>query len=171
MDPNTQLHNNPTTRGAGWPSQPIDLYEMGRMVEQLTQITSAVHNLSKAVQAQTETLSGVSRDMSELRDGLKYANNDIRKLAENTITNDVLDARLRKLGLDPVDSSTHKENQAFLTRQRQAAEERHGVRRHARNAVAAAVAVALLWWGVSAMQNKMYDTIKNAVASGEVHKP
>ena len=170
MDSSAQLHNSPSPRSAGWPSQPIDPYQMGRVVEQLTQNTTAVQKLAEAVQQQTETLYTMSRDLSELRDGLKHANNDIRKLAESTITRDALDARLRELGLDPVDSASHRKNQAFLTRRRIDLEERSSTKRHVRNVLAAAIAVALMWWAWDAMLHKMQDTIKQASAT-EVRKP
>ena len=141
MVPNSQLHDSATPRG-----NPVDPYEMGRVVTQLAHNTAAVHDLAKAVQRQTDAVFDVQRNVSELKDGLKHANNDIRILTEKAVTMDAVDARLRSVGIDPMDAAKHRANQEFLTRRRHTIEEQNSTKRHARNAVAAAVAVALMWW-------------------------
>lgn len=158
MDINSQLRDRTIARGG--PSG-VDPYEMGQVVAQQSHLTAAVHDLAKAVQKQTDAVFGIQRDMSELKDGLKHANNDIRTLADKAVTMDAVQAQLRELGLDPMDASKHRANQEFLTRRRHTLEEQSGTKRHVRNAVAAAVAVAMLWWGWSAMLEKMVDTVRS----------
>lgn len=159
MDPNTQLRDRTLARRS---QEPIDPYEMGQIVAQQAHLTSAVHDLAKAVQKQTDAVFGIQRDMSELKDGLKHANNDIRTLTTKAVTMDAVDAKLRELGLDPMDAQKHRANQEFLTRRRHTIEEQSGTKRHVRNAVAAAVTLALVWWGWSAMLDKMVDTVRSA---------
>lgn len=119
---------------------------MGRVVTQLAHNTQAVHDLAKAVQRQTDAVFDVRRNVSELKDGLKHANNDIRTLADKAVTMDAVQAQLRELGLDPMDASKHRANQEFLTRRRHTLEERSGTKRHVRNGVALAITIALLLW-------------------------
>jgi hypothetical protein len=141
MVSNSQLRDSAAPGG-----NQIDPYEMGKIVAQQSHLTAAVHDLAKAVQRQTDAVFGIQRDMSELKDGLKHANSDIRVLAEKAVTMDAVDARLRSVGIDPMDAAKHRANQEFLTRRRHTIEEQNSTKRHARNAVAAAVAVALMWW-------------------------
>lgn len=159
MVPNPQLHDRAATRGS---QESIDPYEMGRVVTQLAHNTAAVHDLAKAVQRQTDAVFDVQRNVSELKDGLKHANNDIRVLTEKAVTLDAVDARLRKLGLDPMDAEKHRANQEFLTRRRHTLEEQNSTKRHTRNAVAAAVAVGLLWWAWSAAIDKIVTTVQSS---------
>lgn len=144
MDNHSQLRDRTIARGGT--ADPIDPYEMGRVVTQLAHNTQAVHDLAKAVQRQTDAVFDVQRNVSELKDGLKHANNDIRTLADKAVTMDAVQAQLRELGLDPMDASKHRANQEFLTRRRHTLEERSGTKRHVRNVVAAAVTLALLLW-------------------------
>lgn len=143
MDPNSQLRDRTLARRG---QDPLDPYEMGQIVAQQAHLTSAVHDLAKAVQKQTDAVFGIQRDMHELKDGLKHANNDIRTLTTKAVTMDAVESKLRELGLDPMDSSKHRANQEFLTRHRTSSEEQSGTKRHVRNAIAAAVALALVSW-------------------------
>jgi hypothetical protein len=135
---------------------------MGQIVAQQAHLTAAVHDLAKAVQKQTDAVFGIQRDMSELKDGLKHANNDIRILTEKAVTMDAVDARLRKLGLDPMDAEKHRANQEFLTRRRHTLEEQTGLKRHVRNGVALAVAVALVFWAAGVFKEDMIKAVQSA---------
>lgn len=159
MVPNSQLHDR-----AAPASPQIDPYEMGRVVTQLAHNTAAVHDLAKAVQRQTDAVFDVQRNVSELKDGLKHANNDIRTLTEKAVTMDAVAAELRKLGLDPMDAEKHRANQEFLTRRRHTLEEQSSLKRHVRNGVALAVGIALVFWAAGAFKA---DLIR-AVQSSEV---
>lgn len=159
MDINPQLRDRTLARGG---QNAVDPYEMGQVVAQQAHLTAAVHDLAKAVQKQTDAVFGIQRDMSELKDGLKHANNDIRTLTAKAVTMDAVHAQLRELGLDPMDAQKHRANQEFLTRRRHTIEEQSGTKRHVRNGVALAVTLALVWWGWSAMLDKMVDTVRSA---------
>lgn len=158
MDINPQLRDRTVARGG---SEPIDPYEMGRVVTQLAHNTAAVHDLAKAVQRQTDAVFDVQRNVSELKDGLKHANNDIRILTEKAVTMDAVAAELRKMGLDPMDAEKHRANQEFLTRRRHTLEEQNSTKRHVRNVVAAAVALAIGAWMWNAALDKLEDTVRS----------
>lgn len=158
MDINPQLRDRTVARGG---SQ-VDPYEMGQIVAQQAHLTAAVHDLAKAVQKQTDAVFGIQRDMSELKDGLKHANNDIRILTEKAVTMDAVAAELRKLGLDPMDAEKHRANQEFLTRRRHTLEEQTGLKRHVRNGVALAVAVALVFWAAGVFKEDMIKAVQSA---------
>lgn len=159
MDNHQQLRDDATPGGF---RPQIDPYEMGRVVTQLAHNTAAVHDLAKAVQRQTDAVFDVQRNVAELKDGLKHANNDIRHLTEKAVTLDAVDARLRKLGLDPLDADKHRANQEFLTRRRHTLEDQSSTKRHVRNAVAATAAVAFAIWAWNAMLNQMAATVSKA---------
>lgn len=162
MDNHSQLRDD-ATPGSFRP--PLDPYEMGRVVTQLAHNTAAVHDLAKAVQRQTDAVFDVQRNVAELKDGLKHANNDIRTLTANSVTMAAVDERLRSVGIDPMNADKHRADQEFLTRRRHTIEERNGTKRHVRNGVALAIAIAAGVWMWNAALDKLADTVRPAEVS------
>lgn len=148
MDNHSQLRDRTIARGGQ--ADPIDPYSIGRLVQTLEHNTEAISKMAENIQQLGAANNSLERTFSARMDkfesGLVHANNDIRTLTEKSVTMDAVDALLRSLGLDPVDALLHRKNQEFLTRRRHTLEERSGTKRHVRNAVAAAVTLALLLW-------------------------
>lgn len=161
MVPNPQLHDSAASR-----SDPLDPYSIGRLVQTLEHNTDAISKMAENMKQLGAANNSLERTFSSRMDkfesGLTHANNDIRTLTEKAVTMDAVDSRLRSLGLDPVDALLHRKNQEFLTRRRHTLEERSSTKRHARNAVAAAVAIAVLWWGWEAALNQIKATVSQA---------
>lgn len=122
-------------------------YELGRMVEALAQNTRTIHQLSESVSEMARVSAKTSERMSRMEDSIERIESDLRKTINLSMTGHTNESEVR-------------DRLAYLDRLYKADQDKQGLKKHAKNVLAGAIAVAIFWWGFAVFKDALVREVR-----------